>query len=80
MRFALVKSASLLFCEELNGAGPREISATEISPQYDSSYLRGRQGRRLTGQVGQAESAEKKQNKNSSAISACSAVEKQDKN
>jgi hypothetical protein len=38
---------------------PDEISATEISPQYDSSYLRGRQGRRLTGQVGQAEIAEK---------------------
>ena len=38
---------------------PDEISATEISPQYDSSYLWGRQGRRLTGQVGQAEIAEK---------------------
>jgi hypothetical protein len=42
----------------INRLRPREINTTEISPQYDSSYLRGRQGRRLTGQVGQAEIAE----------------------
>jgi len=29
--FVPVKYASLLFCEELNGAGPDEISAKEIS-------------------------------------------------
>jgi hypothetical protein len=59
--FALVKSASLLFCEELNGAGPREIRATEISSRLNRRRINKRA--HLTGQVGQAETAEKKQNK-----------------
>jgi len=46
---------------EFHRASPREIIATEISPQYNSSYLQGRHGRRgkhFIGQVGQAEFAE----------------------